>query len=1120
MRKLFFPILCLLACLLPLHGLHAQDNAVNRQTSLRIFLSNGEILSYPAAAIDSITMTDESQTIWADDTTYTIPVAEIDSVWYVSPVLRLIAPTTDFGKVAVGNGKTMSVVLINTGQYDENYTLLADGVFSAAGSGHEFIIAPGETHLIDVTFRPKGLSPYKGMLTLSSAAIDDGLFNLPLVGEGVAADSLEADTAVPTETQSIEIVLPEGIDPGILTNFKVSNYFGDYSIGETALARVRRSSSKESVVCVDAEVSSQGLQFMSLTNKDDERPWLTTITTPYGVGKESVDRRLSARSTAISLLLTDPMIITGNVAGLNNTLNELVKLKSFDHYVTEVQKLFEASAKGHYTPNYSVISKANIYSELSKKFLDDRDLTKSGVSLKISKQDQISLAYKVVNNYKRVIHIYPSRVKMDVGNVRPEKQSDYTATLLDICEHLLKDADMLKEEFVDYTVKPDEYKDKGKEAEQKAKEEALEEAKKEIDAFKSDVQEIEKWLKALGLDDFDTGIQLPYILNTKHSSYWKIVKEFFKWEQSSIYETESETIENAFDIVDETTGDVKEEYDRIFIDVYGFGLSAGDTSWENFTQKEKIRAIIATLHGAYKDFIRPFIELVAGIQDAAEDIGQKDEYKYDLRYGARKEPEMALLFKLLRDFKDKGYIDELQKTWEKDKLEFFADLATYTIKTVLSEPKGEDAESKRTYANLIYNIYKKWTKTPVTSKKFREKFKENFNNITYLNNANFAQKVINISEFGLDGIGSTYALFKSDLKSTFHITKSKDQAVRLLAPAAFDKLKTPSGVVRFVWDIHMGQFTFQPLSTLEFAVITPNGVVYEKPAKFIRESYFEYDVSKLLNSHKDAIEIMWRVTVHHPSNLESEFTHSEYRLFYSKLVKEMPDFVDLGLPSGTLWATTNIGATQASDYGNYYAWGETTGYDEGKKNFSWKEYKYSGNTNNSLTKYCTQTSYGNKGFTDGITQLQGTDDPMSLKYGCYYSIPTKADWEELMTQCTWRRMGNLAMVTGRNGEHIYLPMGGYRQDYSLYDAGKEGYYWSSTLDEYSPDDAWFAHFYYGSADHFDYYRCHGRSIRPVLHKDEMGLSPASRAARKQAGIPTKKQEGGIVMETVSHPTTK
>ena len=134
MRKLLFSALCLLACLLPLHELHAQADAANQQTSLRIFLNNGEILSYTAAAIDSITMTNENQTIWTDDTCYTIAVAEIDSVWYVSPVLRLIAPTCDFGKVAVGNGKKKSVTLVNTGQYDESYTILTDGVFSAAGS--------------------------------------------------------------------------------------------------------------------------------------------------------------------------------------------------------------------------------------------------------------------------------------------------------------------------------------------------------------------------------------------------------------------------------------------------------------------------------------------------------------------------------------------------------------------------------------------------------------------------------------------------------------------------------------------------------------------------------------------------------------------------------------------------------------------------------------------------------------------------------------------------------------------------------------------------------------------------------------------------------------------------
>ena len=85
------------------------------------------------------------------------------------------------------------------------------------------------------------------------------------------------------------------------------------------------------------------------------------------------------------------------------------------------------------------------------------------------------------------------------------------------------------------------------------------------------------------------------------------------------------------------------------------------------------------------------------------------------------------------------------------------------------------------------------------------------------------------------------------------------------------------------------------------------------------------------------------------------------------------DYVDLGLPSGTLWATCNIGASKPEDFGNYFAWGETTGYDEGKREFDDEHYKFLKKKWGLLgskwiyTKYCSDKEYGivdNKRFLD------------------------------------------------------------------------------------------------------------------------------------------------------------
>ena len=114
-----------------------------------------------------------------------------------------------------------------------------------------------------------------------------------------------------------------------------------------------------------------------------------------------------------------------------------------------------------------------------------------------------------------------------------------------------------------------------------------------------------------------------------------------------------------------------------------------------------------------------------------------------------------------------------------------------------------------------------------------------------------------------------------------------------------------------------------------------------------------------------------------------------------------PEVVDLGLPSGTLWAKTNLGANKAWNYGDYYAWGET----RPKTNYSWKTYKYCDGSDTTLTKYCHNAICGKNGFSDiaeGLTTLEPVDDAATAVLGAGFSMPTEADWSELRSQCFWQ----------------------------------------------------------------------------------------------------------------------
>lgn len=193
-------------------------------------------------------------------------------------------------------------------------------------------------------------------------------------------------------------------------------------------------------------------------------------------------------------------------------------------------------------------------------------------------------------------------------------------------------------------------------------------------------------------------------------------------------------------------------------------------------------------------------------------------------------------------------------------------------------------------------------------------------------------------------------------------------------------------------------------------------------------------------------------------------------------------YVDLGLPSGTLWAACNVGAENPEDYGDYFAWGET----QPKDYYNWSTYQYcnGGEGWNTLTKYCNYSSCGYNGFTDDLTTLLPEDDAATANWGEGWRMPTQAEFQELLdnTTVTWTTQNgvNGRLFTSSNGNSLFLPAAGCRWDGELGGLGSYGYYWSSSLYPDSPHDAW--GFYFRS----DYYvmgsgncRYYGRSVRAV-----------------------------------------
>ncbi len=199
------------------------------------------------------------------------------------------------------------------------------------------------------------------------------------------------------------------------------------------------------------------------------------------------------------------------------------------------------------------------------------------------------------------------------------------------------------------------------------------------------------------------------------------------------------------------------------------------------------------------------------------------------------------------------------------------------------------------------------------------------------------------------------------------------------------------------------------------------------------------------------------------------------------VVEEVHDYVDLGLPSGTLWATCNIGAEKPEDYGDYFAWGEILP----KESYSWSNYRYGDFVDNryEMTKYCIDAHWGVDGFFDGKTVLDSIDDAARANWGDEWRVPTKEDWRELYlkTSCTWTELNGVKgeLLTSWNGNSIFLPATGCCMEEML-DNTVVGIYWTSSLQTDLQMIAWSFHFTLdGCHVCGSYERSRGQVIRAV-----------------------------------------
>ena len=173
------------------------------------------------------------------------------------------------------------------------------------------------------------------------------------------------------------------------------------------------------------------------------------------------------------------------------------------------------------------------------------------------------------------------------------------------------------------------------------------------------------------------------------------------------------------------------------------------------------------------------------------------------------------------------------------------------------------------------------------------------------------------------------------------------------------------------------------------------------------------------------------------------------------------DYVDLGL--SVKWATCNVGAFSPEQYGDYYAWGETTPKSE----------------------YAEDNC---KTYERSMSDIRGNSsyDAARANWGGSWRLPTKAEFDELINNCerqwiTLNGVKGMRFTSKKNGNSVFFPAAGYRDGTSTYGAGGSGYYWSSTPYGSYTQNAYYLYFDSGgSASTYWIYRYYGLPVRPVL----------------------------------------
>lgn len=518
--------------------------------------------------------------------------------------------------------------------------------------------------------------------------------------------------------QSITIELPKEVDKKILDELIVSNAYGNFKLTEMPEESNPNPTGRGAIngnvfYGGTFQYTSPGLIINNVLNQQGDL-MMCCVTDPTArTGNLIID----AEQTAIALLMLRPELITSNKGEFQQAVKIIRSLPEFGDYRAQVAAEMLVSMNARKCPNYSELNGYNrvIVALLKKVKANISNSNESQVEFtkgSMKKKDG-TFNFTVTNHMKRVIHIYPKKMKLQDNGL----------------------------------ISSEEYINEG-------------------------------------------GFSKVEVLKPQGTNYWKVVYGSLQGETGSIFKATTDPIN-----VDIGNAD------KLKLEIYGVGQL--EKPFDEYSEDEKKRILIAFLHGGYSDFIKPIIDLALGLEDLGNASGV-DNFKYDFRYGSRNHPMRQLLTTLAEDFmKDPEELKKFLKSiHDREFLIASGQLSYFMVQQLLNNP---DAKKQNQYMSNIYELTKMYAGVTRTEDIYRSALKDYYNKSSHILKANFVQKVVKISELSVDIAGAIYAYFNTNAVSQLIEDRADAPYFTLISPKegeAFNDTKT----ITFKWDFFRGNF--------------------------------------------------------------------------------------------------------------------------------------------------------------------------------------------------------------------------------------------------------------------------------------------------------------------------